>query len=891
MKQQIINKIIELLNSNIVNGELLNGDKIQALIDSSSEILNLKDYYAIVYTMLCKFELETASNINEIFLARPKFSIETYKKILRFQAAEKFDEFKVKNSNLFVTFSRNLCEDLKRLDVNDVLKKYAKELEMIGIIDKSNIIIHYIKEHKSALLSYDSIRINNTKTDIRNYIKFFNGKYKEYYIKKYIEEKIEKIKPYFEIKKKEEKVFGRLDPDAFVMLVLNDITVSNDLKKIINTDYGTEINNITLKKIILNIINEKHFDNYKILNVENILENIKKTEEEYKQMKAYHRLARSYIILMNKQFKDFDKDTLLMIFDNLENLNSYRNILSQGQYTLLDEIKIIYKEAKCNFAIINNNMTFIKDDKLSNPEYISVKKKCLMMKKYQKLVRHIFNYYTKVSKTKFELTGRRIVQEEEMLFDDDNYKLKNVEIFMNIDILFNIIKKLDKIKIEAYDEETIAYIKKIIFNDGILGCAMECRSNIDIASIINGIGTIKDFETIKKFKKTDISYLLKQTNLYGIADDLSISILGCDVANKIINNAQFIQSNTNYEKQERLKKAVKLNVMALRRDKSAIPFDTISFKDVTLLRYMNDFPDILTTGIDSNTCIKIDGNDNDFLIYSMLNKLCAIYKICYGKEGRIGHIICFRQANVFFINGVRVYTGKDDCITKDIISRNNDIFNAILKLANQLISSTTNTDYPIDFVVCNKAGILESSYFDDNYYIVPDYLVNQPIDIYNDDWEEFIHLFDREKNNLFRQVKLEGKSVFTTDFGSFPALMIASRDNRYLERKFDIAYFSPGAIYQRPTHRIETYKNNFVEHLEQIYRIDALMFVKQVRNLDVAHKLYRRRKIKVEEIEEISIGDYYYKIVYNDGKIEEVNLDFTSPNIKNVAVKKQKIKK
>ena len=44
-------------------------------------------------------------------------------------------------------------------------------------------------------------------------------------------------------------------------------------------------------------------------------------------------------------------------------------------------------------------------------------------------------------------------------------------------------------------------------------------------------------------------------------------------------------------------------------------------------------------------------------------------------------------------------------------------------------------------------------------------------------------------------------TIFTTDFGHYPVVMIKKRDGKNLERLFDISYDDPEAIYERPDSR------------------------------------------------------------------------------------------
>ena len=60
---------------------------------------------------------------------------------------------------------------------------------------------------------------------------------------------------------------------------------------------------------------------------------------------------------------------------------------------------------------------------------------------------------------------------------------------------------------------------------------------------------------------------------------------------------------------------------------------------------------------------------------------------------------------------------------------------------------------------------------------------------YGDDYEK----------SYFQQVN--ENTIFTTDFGSYPVVLIKAREGKTLERLFDISYNSPEAIYKRPSNK------------------------------------------------------------------------------------------
>ena len=69
-------------------------------------------------------------------------------------------------------------------------------------------------------------------------------------------------------------------------------------------------------------------------------------------------------------------------------------------------------------------------------------------------------------------------------------------------------------------------------------------------------------------------------------------------------------------------------------------------------------------------------------------------------------------------------------------------------LAQRLIDLTTNNNCPIDFVCTNMAGILESHQFWEDKEQIPEHIITNPIDTYNDDFAHFISLFNEHSEYL-----------------------------------------------------------------------------------------------------------------------------------------------
>lgn len=854
-----------------------NNDLVQDSINNLKGRVTVQEYNTIIDAVFEKLNLSEEKALRSLFNQKPQFNIKTYKEILKMEATIKFNRLKDQKSSVFVSLSKNICDELEKNDVEKVITKYNNELEYIKEVKMFSEFIHLMRNYRESIISCDQFRINDSRAEIREFIRNFNSKYKDNYIKKYCDKKIQEIQSDFEIKPKYEETVNLLSKESFIKLSLSDIHITNTLKVKIKKLFNIEVDNNELKKIILNIFNNKDTDNYKLFEIYNSLLDIEKKLKLYDEMRSFNRLSRRYSNKINELFNDNEKIKLIEIF-NTYDLKKYCTSFSTGQYRLINDLLIIYKEANCSINLINNKIVFSKDNKLSNIEYNLLKKDIENYKLYNILKNTILHFYYDSSENKQKiLNNQNINIEDNVIFDDDNYQLKNSISILNYELLINILKQINYKKINNYSEDQLNFLKKILYKEGLLGCVMKYGSHIDISNIINGI----DYCDSKDDKNIDIEEIIKLTSIYSVADDFTISILGGEVVRKLICNGQFLQTNTLDDKKKRLKKAVLLNLLSININKSTIPYqiDT-SVDDVTISRYNNDNPKILSSGIDTGTCFKLDGDDNDFVVYTILNKNGAVFKIEY-KNKFIGRISVFRNCKVLFLNSVRIKGEREEKISKEVIDRNNKIFECLVKLVNKIILISHDNNDEINYIVCNKAGILESSYFNNCYDIIPEHIAKQPLDIYNDDWEQFILL----PSSLLKQSNRGQKIPFTTDYGHYPALLIASYENQPLSRMSDIGYSSPDAIYIRPKKPLNFYTSNFKDIIDEIYRIDALKYYEEVKDIEECQKNYKRPKINIKEIDNITIGDYYYKIVYKNGIIQEVNINKKEDNNKVLTLK------
>ena len=188
-----------------------------------------------------------------------------------------------------------------------------------------------------------------------------------------------------------------------------------------------------------------------------------------------------------------------------------------------------------------------------------------------------------------------------------------------------------------------------------------------------------------------------------------------------------------------------------------------------------------------------------------------------------------------------------------------EIVKLVKLMAEKMIELTTQDICPIDYVVCNKAGILENSELE-NYFqfesINAD-LFREPINLYAEDWQEFVHTYDG-KEQLLQEVPSNPENSFTTDFGNhYPAILITSRNYMALTSPRNISLNDQPATYKRPRREIEEYISAELtdQIIARINRIRALScFIGTEEEQAEKQQNYKLIKDK-KEIKSLIIGD------------------------------------
>lgn len=741
--------------------------------------------------------------LKDLLKPLPIITISSYRKIYEIEAEEQWKQLKSKNRDLFSSFFQRMYIQLEIYGIEKVEKDYNNNLHIMAeVLGKDyDDIRSKIISLNYFLKSNDTKNIEKIKEDLKQYYKKFVILSKKRFVNEYVDDKLNSIKKYFS-KISSNKILKQMTENEFINVIKSRDNLYGKLLNGVNANFNINLSNLDFERMIISILNKQDEETYKILN-------IKKPEfyDDIKQMKSFRRLRANYVRKIRENIKPELYGICEKYLNNpLENKN-LKSYFSQEQILFLNDIINLMKESK-SIVDFNNDMLFLSEYK----EFTKENKKELEKFNYDisifnEIKKIIFDMYIREKETYNELY--KIVEEDvnnkelsgDIIFNDSNFELTDFSYAFDEKIIKNFISKLEEESFLSLNNYEYMKLKDLLISDKLLAPMLYDNLNqAKLYELINNFHNIYSIMDYSLINKSNLDLIFKKLNVYKYANGKQINMLGLEVVEKIINSNQFMDVKvTDDDIKERLVKAEDLLNRAETVTLSTVPYIDVNKNGVYISRYLNNDPKILTSGIDTNSCFKLSANDNDFLYYTILNKNGFVIKFT-NKDGKLlGKAIGIRRNNILEINGIRNSDNSNLITSKEQYTQYKNMLEAFDLYASKIIEETKDTNTPIDFVVSNKAGLLESSEFNDRYEILGSHLFDNPIDTTNDDWYKFVHTYDGCKKNYLQQAS--DNTIFTTDFGHYPVVMIKKRDGKNLERLFDISYDDPEAIYERPDSR------------------------------------------------------------------------------------------
>jgi len=322
-----------------------------------------------------------------------------------------------------------------------------------------------------------------------------------------------------------------------------------------------------------------------------------------------------------------------------------------------------------------------------------------------------------------------------------------------------------------------------------------CEINKDtFKEIINNIKNITSLGELFNFDIFKFRDLFLVYKLSSCANNESLAILGSTIIEKIYKNLCYTTKNP----KELIDMAKELVCLMSKRSKSTVPYvkgETLNYK-YSLYDPLDE--NVLICGINTDSCFKIDGNDNDFLYYCALDKNGFVIKITDSFDNFIARASGFRNGNSIFINQLRtIYDNGGNFYTSEYKNEKIEIIKTFKKACDDIIATSHNN--PLEKNKIDFAFATQSYALDDYEFGVSDEVAEaigmSPMDYHSDDWQEFVS----STNNLQEANEIE---EFTTDYGGYGIACISSYKNINDIKEEDIVKKDVLALYERKRSKI-----------------------------------------------------------------------------------------
>ncbi len=786
-----------------------------------------------------KIEKHLAGNsrLVELFKDMPKLSIDVFKQTASFFANKRYEEHILQKGTVIQGFYTVLENSIKDNGVLKTIRLYEMQLGLISeIMDISTEEINKLLMKLRFLNSQDQIKQTEAQAAsqlLRQIIRKFNAKYKEKFIKDIINAKNEELKESIVIKPITPLV-RILPADAFLSTVLGNNTLRKRIGNVISEKFGISVNDEMISKIITSTVKKTYTADY--CEALGLCEPL--YYDDFLQERSIKRLQKNYIPKLNKTFKNATPDELELVLKvlnhkikckkerispNNDEYEKIRPLIKQLDMNLLEEISSILAKIKAQIILENGQFVLKVEKVLSKAEYAACYKYNEQLDKVKSLHNTLFCFY----KNQLEIISTFMDETSKFGLEEETNEV-DPEKWLDSSKIIELLKLIDLVDLEKLSVNAFKALKKFMIKDGLLWAYLAGNIDIEtIAKIINNFKTIYINFQGKDLAITNLPEIIKNSNLYEYADNLAIGLIGAENLTKIINYNQF--AGVKVTKEEillRIRKAVDLAVRSERVTKSSLPFDFfVEDQEYLLSRYYNNDSELLTCGVDTKTCFFISANENDCVFYSHLNKNGFVIKITDHEGRMIARATCFRKNNCLMINAIKLVNNKILPDNKEDLLTFIKIVNLVEEMAIKIIALTSTDDCPIDYVVCNKSGILENDYFANRFETINGQLFREPLNIYGEDWQEFCNLYKGESEDLLQEASKNPNNSFTTDFGDhYPTILISSRNNMGLTSPRDISLNDQSAIYERPRETVQVLDNWEIsdEVIAKLNRIRAL---------------------------------------------------------------------
>ena len=342
------------------------------------------------------------------------------------------------------------------------------------------------------------------------------------------------------------------------------------------------------------------------------------------------------------------------------------------------------------------------------------------------------------------------------------------------------------------------------------------ENEITVSDINKRIKLIPDLLSLSKQANIPLetfSDFMDLQFIFECVNNQELTILGLDLVKILIEDQEYV-----YESESSIiDNATNLVCAMTRKHKSTVPYISGETEFYKYQMYDIDDKTALLSGHYTDSCLRICGNENDFLHYALLDKNGILIKIT-DKEGNfIARVAGFRHGNVVFLNQLRtiydeggnIYEGRSNSEREDIIEALKQLSNSIVEISQNNEEETNK----IDFVL-----ITQSYALDDYPSNVPegirDSIDTYPMDRESEDWTYF-------KENTDFLEEAGSYDSFTVDITDYPLICLATSKDIENIKYEQFVFQDVPAVYTRKRNKIISGSINDPEIFRKVSELKA----------------------------------------------------------------------
>lgn len=716
-----------------------------------------------------------------------KLTIKNIDSLHEYYCNKLWEEYRKENANYFDNVFGKICSEIRNSDSIESLFDNSELLYfMKDTLGKNyNILYKAIVEYFNIYHSNDNNKIEKllpSKDIISKMSSLYISKSKENYKK--LNKGVYNIKRYFSLNENNSLVKKRLEYLQRKQL-FQDYYYSND-------------------KNVLDFINHLELKYSNDLNIESISDMIKyfiicecnKYHEICDMPKDYNEYIR--YLNANKLIKRL-KLGYIKYSDN--ELNNYRDIIS------IDE----------------NNNYFYSGRTFNNLEIEKYKEYYKNERLFEKIKKDIINEAYKIdlnnnydNKIIMQVIRELPINDEYFIFNND-YALKE----FSFDKIINILKQLKSgfSSKNILSDECYEVLYNLFVNYSLIWIMLinsthflNIINNVDTINLIKNIDRVTDFIS----NKNDLSFtkLMEINKVISVSDSKTIAILGKEIIEKLCSNKRY----TNNNEKEIVQIAKDLYCQMIKKNERTVPYINGNYNGYNYFMYDSQDETLLISGINTDSCFRVNSINNDFMHYCALDKNGFIIKIVNEEGDFIARASGFRNGNCVFINQLRtIYDIAGLSCDNKFDNEKNEIINTFKKACSDIVSISQNNldeEIKIDYVFVTKSYILDKEISNVSSEVCS-YIGTTPMDMASLDWMKFV---DNTKNLK----EVDDIIPFTTDYGEYPLICVASSHDINNLKKEDIIKCDVSPLYNRMRNKIIVSKNVSEDLLKKINKIKAL---------------------------------------------------------------------